>query len=385
MIAEQGAPTALVFGPQPPEVLEALRADAIVVCFKSRSVAAGEARTMAASGLAMLARLSPRQIFFKYCSTFDSTPAGNIGPAIEELLARTGAPFTVAVPALPVNGRTQYLGHLFVNGIPLHESSLARHPLNPMSDSNLLRWLGLQTSLSIGLVPLTIVRQGPQAIRRALHSQPGARVFFLDATEDGDLEAIAAAVHDLPFLTGGSGLGAALPRYWPPAEPFPEAGQRPLAPRALILSGSCSDATLSQLEELRATGQTIVPLSLAGFDKEAVMLSLDATGVAAIASSSTEHTPDAAAFFERNFGEIAQHGVDRWGVERIIVAGGETSGAVVSALKIPAARLVSQIAPGVPALLGLGSKPLGLALKSGNFGGPDFFEAAQEHLARIRV
>jgi 3-dehydrotetronate 4-kinase len=385
MIANEGVSTALVFGPRDAALLRGLDAQALVACFKSRSVPATEARAIARAAYAMLHPLQPRQHFFKYCSTFDSTPAGNIGPVLEELLGLTRAPFTVAVPALPVNGRTQYLGHLFVNNAPLHESSLARHPINPMTDANLLRWLALQTHLPLGLVNLNTVRQGPQAIRAAFADAPQTKVFFLDATEDSDLAAIAAATHDLPFLSGGSGIGAALPRHWPKSPPALRRTTRPLGPRTLILSGSCSDATLAQLERLRTQGIRIHPLATAGCDESSLQEDLSRNNLAVLASSSAQLTPGASQQFEVAFGRVAQKAVASWHVERLIVAGGETSGAVVSALDIPAAKLVSTIAPGVPALLTHGAKPLGLALKSGNFGGIDFFAVAQEHLNAIRI
>ncbi len=385
MIANEGVPTALVFGLRDASLLQDLNAQAIVACFKSRSVPAEEARAIARAAHAMLQPLKPIQSFFKYCSTFDSTPAGNIGPVLEELLELAQAPFTIAVPVLPVNGRTQYLGHLFVNGAPLHESSLARHPINPMTDSNLLRWLALQTKLPLGLIDLHTVRQGPQAIRAAFAATPQTKVFFLDATEDSDLAAIAAATHDLPFLSGGSGIGAALPKHWPRVAPAPPAQSKPLGSRTLILSGSCSDATLAQLEQLRAQGVGIHSLTVDGYDKAALLADLTKNDLAVLASSSATPATGASHEFEEAFGAIALQAVQHWQVERLIVAGGETSGAVVSALDIPAATLVSTIAPGVPALLSLGSKPLGLALKSGNFGGLDFFTEAREHLEAIRI
>jgi uncharacterized protein YgbK (DUF1537 family) len=382
MIAGQGVSTVLVFGPRPAAFIASLHADALVACYKSRSVAPEAARAAARRAHAAI---PARQWFFKYCSTFDSTPRGNIGPVLEEFLALTQSPFTIAVPALPINGRTQYHGHLFVNGVPLHESSLARHPLNPMSDANLPRWLARQTNLPIGLVPLLQVRQGPDAIRAAFSASPNTRVFFLDAIDDTDLVHIAAATHDLPLLSGGSGLGAMLPRHWPLSPPQAPATTRGLAPRALILSGSCSDATLGQLEALRLAGHPIHALSPSGYDESALQSDLAARHVAVLSSSSASPTPEAAEILEHLFGAVARRAVHDWQVERLIVAGGETSGAVVSALDIPAARLLSTIAPGVPALLALGERPLGLALKSGNFGGPDFFAAAQHHLAEIRL
>lgn len=385
MIASQGVSTALVFGLRDASLLESLNAQAIVACFKSRSIPAPEARAIARAAHDMLAALHPRQFFFKYCSTFDSTPAGNIGPVLEELLALTQAPYTIAVPALPVNGRTQCLGHLFVNGVLLQESSLARHPINPMTDSNLPRWLARQTRLPIGLVELPTVRRGPAAIRQALAENSNAVIHFIDAIEDADLDAIAAATHDLPLLSGGSGIGAALAKHWPQAPDNTLPSNTPLGQRTLILCGSCSDATLAQLRHLNDTGVPIHRLTLASYDEAAIQASLEESKLTVLASSSAQPTPEAASYFEHTFSAIAQRAVQDWGVERLIVAGGETSGAVVTALDIPAATIVSTIAPGVPALLTQGPKKLGLALKSGNFGGLDFFTQAQAHLDNIRL
>lgn len=385
MIASQGVSTALVFGLRDSSLLASLQAQAIVACFKSRSVPAPAARAIARAAHAMLATLHPRQFFFKYCSTFDSTPAGNIGPVLEELLSLIPTPATIAVPALPINGRTQYLGHLFVNGIPLHESSLARHPLNPMTDPNLLRWLGHQTSLPLGLVDLSTVRRGPAAIRAQIDASPTSRIFLIDATEDADLASIAAATHHLPLLSGGSGLGAALPAHWPTMPSAPAPTGRPLSPRTLILSGSCSDATLAQLDHLRSTGTPIHTLTPAGFDEAALRARLEQHHLAVLSSSSARPTPGFAHHYENTLSQLALRAVQQWGVQRLIVAGGETSGAVVSALDIPAAKITSSIAPGVPALLTQGPRPLGLALKSGNFGGLDFFTQAQLHLDAIQI
>lgn len=385
MIASQGVATALVFGLRDAGLLASLNAQAIVACFKSRSVPAPEARAIARAAHAMLATLHPRQFFFKYCSTFDSTPAGNIGPVLEELLALTQAPYTIAVPALPVNGRTQCLGHLFVNGVLLQESSLARHPINPMTDSNLPRWLARQTRLPIGLIELPIVRRGPAAIRQVLEQNTNAVIHFIDAIEDTDLDAIAAATHDLPLLSGGSGIGAALAKHWPQAIGNTVSSNKPLGPRTLILSGSCSDATLAQLRHLSDNGVPIHRLTRTTCDEVALQADLQHNNLAVLASSSAQTTPDAASYFEHYFGKLAQRAVQLWGVERLIVAGGETSGAVVSALDIPAAKITSIISPGVPALLTHGSKKLGLALKSGNFGSLEFFTEAQAHLDKIRL
>jgi uncharacterized protein YgbK (DUF1537 family) len=381
MIASQGAPTALVFGSQEPAAIRDLNAQAVIACYKSRSVPAIEARRMASQCFQMLSPLGPEQWFFKYCSTFDSTPAGNIGPVTEEFLALTKAPFTVAIPALPVNGRTQFMGHLFVNGTPLHESSMARHPLNPMTDANLLRWLSQQTDLPLGLVDLNTVRQGPQAIRLAIAKDAKSKIFFLDATNEDDLANLAAALFDFPLLTGGSGIGAFLPKRWPSMHEEKSSVGSTLSGRTMILSGSCSSATLGQLEHLASQGYPVRSLQ----ELDQVENDLAATRLTVISSSTAKPAEGQQHAIEAAFGSLAARALREWKVDKFIVAGGETSGAVVSALQVPAARIVSVIAPGVPALFAHQPRPLGLALKSGNFGGKDFFPAALEHLQQMEI
>jgi 3-dehydrotetronate 4-kinase len=386
MIASAGAGASIVFGICDPALLQSLDTSAVVLCLKSRGVPASEARRLSSQAFHLLKDLRPRQLQFKYCSTFDSTPAGNIGPVIEELLGLTQATFTIAIPALPVNGRTQYLGHLFVNGVPLDESPLRHHPLNPMDDANLPRFFARQSALPTKVVSLDVIRKGSDAIRAALTGLPRGTVAFLDCTEDADLAAIAAATHDLPFITGGSGLASHLPQHWPASQATATNEPKLKNRRCLILSGSCSQATLDQLQALRESGIHVHPI---GTEPRTLQEDLDRSGIAVLSSSAPagqrDDSPDASHRLEREFGQIAREAVWEWDVNQVIVAGGETSGAVVEALGVPAARLVSNIAPGVPALLAQHPRPLGLTLKSGNFGGPDFFLRAKQHLDQLTV
>ncbi|MDZ4798190.1 MAG: 3-oxo-tetronate kinase [Bryobacteraceae bacterium] len=394
MLHAGGVPTVQMFGVPDGAIDHSTvsRGGAIVVALKTRSVEPAAAVDASLQALRHLLPLRPRQIQFKYCSTFDSTPRGNIGPVTEALLRALGADCAVAVPALPVNGRTQYMGHLFVQDRLLSESPLRDHPLNPMSDSNLVRWLGLQTSLPVGLIPLPAVMQGPEAIRVELQRQrdKGARIVLIDAVSDADLDAIAAVVCDLPLITGGSGLAQPLARIWNREDVGPPVRRAMPSPDpalgTLILAGSCSAATLQQLGRWQATGGRILRVSepdqiAAAFAE--VRREIGRTGVAAVASSALPAERSggcgAAAAFEAAFGDLAAAVTDAGLASHLIVAGGETSGAVVDRLGVKAARVAGIVAPGVPSLVSLDARRLCLVLKSGNFGGPDFFADAIRH------
>jgi len=385
MLCERGVRTLLLFGV--PESVAGWkgRYEAVVVCLKTRSVPAGQAREMAVAAYEAVQPLWPRQTLFKYCSTFDSTPLGNIGAVTEALLAATGGNFTVHLPALPVNGRTQYLGHLFVNGVLLDESPLRDHPLNPMTDANLVRWLGLQTDRKIGLLPLRDVRGALREKAGDLQAA-GVEMALVDAVENLDLELAAEAFADLPLLCGGSGWGVALPGVWrrrgwlSGAEE--ETGVADVSVPTAILAGSCSAMTLRQLRVFPAPQHTV---DVAGLlrDREAELERLLAMeGRPLVIRSSAEKAAQqegAAEEIEWLFGELARRLVAEKGVRRLIVAGGETSGAVVSALGVKAAEVVRVIDPGVPALRTMEGPVLRLVLKSGNFGAENFFSKAIEN------
>jgi uncharacterized protein YgbK (DUF1537 family) len=377
MLFAGGVRTVQVFGLQSPAFFEGLkgRYQAVVLCLKSRAIPAAEACRMSLEAYERLRVLEPAQVQFKYCSTFDSTREGNIGPVTEALLDRMGVDFTIAVPALPVNGRTQYMGHLFVGGRPLAETHMRHHPLNPMTDSNLVRHLQAQMRRKAGLIPLDDVRDGADAIRcrMALLREDGVAVALVDCVSEADLEAIARAAADLPLITGGSGLAMKLAARWGVADA--SASEPASSGSVLVLAGSCSAATLEQLEVARAAGIPMFQLN---------KLQLVPAGTAIIYSSApeSERDPAAAAAIEQAFGEIARRMVCERGVRRLVVAGGETAGAVVNALEIPAVEITAILDPGVPALRSLGEPPLELVLKSGNFGSRDFFAKAIRHLAR---
>jgi uncharacterized protein YgbK (DUF1537 family) len=371
--------------------------EAGVVALKTRSIAPSAAVAESLAALDWLKRQGCRQYLFKYCSTFDSTPEGNIGPVAEALLDALRAPVAVVCPVFPATGRTLFMGHLFVKDRLLSESGMEKHPLNPMTDPDIRRWLRLQTRREVGLVPYATVRQGAAAIRAALRGEAaaGRRLVVVDAVADEDLLAIGAAVAGDQLVTGGSGIALGLP------ENFRKAGllgnQAATFETAegpgVVLSGSCSIASRGQVAAYLPghPGLAVDPEALMQGDMtadKAVAFARQALDRAPIIYSTAEPAAVAAAqerfgrdkvagAIEAFFGEVATRLVDA-GVRRLAVGGGETSGAVVTALGVESLRIGPEIDPGVPALIADGRRPVHLALKSGNFGAPDFYEKALE-------
>ena len=376
--------------------------DAVVVALKSRTTPAAEAVERSLAALSWLKRGGARQFYFKYCSTFDSTDEGNIGPVADALLDALGARFTIACPAFPVNGRTIYRGHLFVGDVLLSDSPMRDHPLTPMRDANLVRVLGRQTRRRVGLVPQDVVRLGAGAIRDrfARLQADGVAHAVVDAIADDDLMAIGAACGDLELVTAGSGIALGLPQNFRAAGLLPERGDAAALPdvpgRAAVLAGSCSAATQAQVAAMARTHTAVALDPLAG-DAEAMAARALAAAEADLAAGrpflvySTAGPADvaavqralgreqAAARIEDAFARLAR-GLAERGVRRFVVAGGETSGAVVQALGVTALAIGPQIDPGVPWTTSLGAPRLALALKSGNFGATDFFLKALEML-----
>ena len=410
MLSEHGARAVQVFGLQEPGFIQELRGQyqAAVICLKSRSNPATEARQQSIEALGLLELLEPRQIHFKYCSTFDSTPEGNIGPVIDALMSRMGIDFTVAVPALPVNERTQYLGHLFVGRQLLSESHMRHHPVTPMTDSNLVRLLRAQTGRRVGLIPLQAVQGGGGRLTAEIERarQSGVEIALVDAVSDADVAAIAEACADLRLITGSSALPMCLPAVWrkrgwlgapPGPRPADKAGGRTTP--VLVLAGSCAASTLRQVEELRACGCRCEAMDVARLVQGEAGAELDrlydqlrtevtTAGVAAVVASADQQAREqtrhilsaeqAAALpraIEAAFGELARRFAAE-GVERLVIAGGETAGAVIDALGIRAVEVTAVLDPGVPAVRAIGGPGLRLALKSGNFGSADFFPRA---------
>jgi 3-dehydrotetronate 4-kinase len=383
------------------------RVDGWVIALKSRSAPVGEAVGDALRALAWLRERGCRQLLFKYCSTFDSTPAGNIGPVADALLDALDAPLATVCPAFPEGGRTVYQGYLFADGLPLHETGMAEHPLTPMTDASLLRLLAPQTRRRIGLVPYRQVASGVAAVTEALAALQASGVGYavVDALDDAHLETLAAAAAAHPLITGGSGVGLGIAERLRRQGLLQASGadrlDLPAPGRGVVLSGSCSRRTLSQVAWLRARAPVyaIDPLALAeGRDQvgEALRWVDDEQGqrpagapLLIVASAAPERVRAiqavlgagrASRLVEETFAAISRGLVER-GVRRLVVAGGETSGAVVRALGIRALRIGPQIDPGVPWTATLGADPLALALKSGNFGADDFFLRAFEVLA----
>ncbi len=359
-----------------------------VVALKSRSIPAAEAVALSLAALDWLRAQGCVQFYFKYCSTFDSTPEGNIGPVIDALVDALGAEAPVLVcPAFPAAGRTVFQGHLFVGDRLLSESGMENHPLTPMTDPDLRRWLGLQTARKIGHLPLGALRADARAALLA-EAAAGRQVVVADAVEDDDLIRLAEAARGFELLTGGSGLALGLPKLHG-ATGGAQAWRGEAGP-ALALSGSCSQATRAQVARHSADGGAALKLDvakvIAGEADVAAALDWAAaqTGLPLIYSSDDPEAvaraqaeagrERASAALEGFFGDLAAGAVAR-GYARLISAGGETSGAVVQALDATALEIGPEIAAGVPALRVAG-RPLVLALKSGNFGQPDFFARA---------
>jgi uncharacterized protein YgbK (DUF1537 family) len=386
----------------PPESLALPDVDAVVVALKSRSIPAAEAVRQSLEADRWLRARGAGHVLFKICSTFDSTDAGNIGPVSDALRAAAGGGITLVNPGFPGTGRRVFQGHLFVQDQLLHESPLKDHPLNPMHDANLVRVLARQSQAPVGLVPLQVVEQGADAVRAAIAKlAEGAAI--VDAVNDQHFEILGQVALDRPVSTGASGLGIGLARALRRSDIGAEhpAPSRPGAPGGLaaILAGSCSKATLEQIgvaERMMPVLRLDVEKLLAGSDEARAALGWARArlgdGPVLIASSSTPAEVQAlqkrhggASVGERieaSLAEIAA-GLVEAGVGRLVVAGGETSGAVVNRLGLQGFLIGAEIAPGVPALrvIGRAHTGLGIALKSGNFGGPDFFARALDSLS----
>ncbi len=398
MLVRSGMRTVQTIG-VPRDTVATANADAIVIAQKTRTLPAGEAVALSLEALRWLRSAGARQFYFKYCSTFDSTDAGNIGPVTDALLDALGAPFTIACPAFPANRRTIYLGHLFVGDVLLSESSMRDHPLTPMRDADLVRTLSRQTRRKVGLVPWTVVRNGRKAIRAHFDelTAGGVTHAVVDAIDDADLMEIGAACAALPLVTAGSGIALGLPQNFRAAGSLPERTDAALLPEvtgpAAILSGSCSAATRAQVARWAESRPAVALDPLAGGDAAALaakaLAAVDAelsAGIPFLVYSTADSATvaavqqrlgrdQAAALVESAFALLAQRLVER-GVRRLVVAGGETAGAVVQALCIEALAIGREIDPGVPWTGALGPQPMLLALKSGNFGGVDFFSRA---------
>lgn len=364
--------------------------DAGIVALKTRSIPPEDAVRQSLEALEWLRSQGCRQFLFKYCSTFDSTPQGNIGPVIDALIdaLQTTDPVIVC-PAFPATGRTVYQGHLFVWDKLLSESGLENHPITPMTDPDIRRWLQRQTQRPVGHVAVDAIRSGTARDNLRTASDEGRQIVICDAIDDADLIALAAAAEGFALITGGSGIALGLPRLYGRQQPETGVWQGE-GGRAIALSGSCSQATRGQIAKHAGTGapqlkveagdlidgrQTAEAALAWALEQEDLPLIYSSDDPDAVKSAQTEFGADRAAeTIERFFGKVAEAAVDA-GFTRLISAGGETSGAVVGALGVDAMEIGPMIDPGVPALRVEG-RNLVLALKSGNFGAPDFFHKA---------
>ncbi len=385
----------------PSDDLRLPEVDAVVVSLKSRSIEASQAVAKSRAAEKWMRGLGASHVLFKICSTFDSTDAGNIGPVMDALRADSGDAIVLVTPAFPETGRTVYQGNLFVGSVPLNESPLKDHPLNPMHDSNLVRVLARQSKTRVGLVDLAVITRGPDVVRAYLAdlSAKGFGAAIADAVFERDLETIGTVALDHRVSVGASGIGLGLARALvasgrAKANAATDISGKPVGGPAACLAGSCSQATLQQIAKAE---QAMPVLHL---DPERVVAGGDETqraldwarerlskGPILIASSSTpdqvsalqaRHGRDAAGHaIEQAMADIAE-GLVQSGVHRLVVAGGETSGAVVDRLGIPGFLVGPEIAAGVPVLRAVGARDgdMLLALKSGNFGGPEFFSDA---------
>ncbi|MEW9583414.1 3-oxo-tetronate kinase [Paraburkholderia sp. DGU8] len=387
---------------------EAVEADALVVALKSRTIPAADAVAQSLAALDWLRAQGCRQFFFKYCSTFDSTDAGNIGQvsdALLDALAADGNPsaFTIACPAFPENGRTIFRGHLFVGDVLLNESGMENHPLTPMRDANLVRVLQRQTPSKVGLVRYDVVAKGVPGVRAAFDALrgEGVRMAIADAVSDADLHVLGEACADLALITGGSGIALGLPANFRRAGLLAQRADAARLPRveglSVVLAGSASKATNAQVAAWRANrpafridplaaarGEAVVEQALAFAQThleraEPVLIYATATPDEVKSVQRELGVNEAGHLVEATLASIAR-GLRERGVRKFVVAGGETSGAVVQALDVRTLRIGAQIDPGVPATATTGAEPLALALKSGNFGTTDFFDKALRHL-----
>lgn len=374
--------------------------DAVVVALKTRSIPAADAVAQSLDALKALQAAGCVRFFFKYCSTFDSTDAGNIGPVGDALLDALKAKQAIYCPAFPVNGRTIFFGHLFVGDVLLSDSHMKHHPLTPMTDASLVRVLARQTPHKVGLVALRQVQSGSAVLREALDklAAEGVRHVVVDAVADTDLGIIGEAIGDDTLVTGGSGVALGLPAAYRRRGLMAHRSGADTLPKiegaAAVLAGSCSAATLGQIKAFKGPhfaldtdaicrGEDVAGKALewatGKLGKDPILLSASDAPDAVKALQAKYGIEKSSQAIEKTMATLAR-GLVEAGVGRLVVAGGETSGAVVSALDVTALRIGPEIDPGVPWTASVGARPILLALKSGNFGAPDFFTKAFDRL-----
>ncbi len=407
-LARGGLRVAQRFGVPSSQTIDAddAPADAVVVALKSRTAPAAEAVAQSLAACAWLRARGARQIYFKVCSTFDSTARGNIGPVTEALMQALGAECVPVTPAFPATGRSVYRGHLFVGDALLSDSPMRDHPLTPMRDADLVRVLQAQCARErVGRVTVDTVWQGAAAIAGRLQalSAAGQRIAIVDALRDDDLHALAQAARDLPLVVAASGLAIG----WPAAHGrSPQAGAADGFPApagaAAVVAGSCSAATRAQVADFIARGGAAYgldidsrpaadPVALANAALGWADAHLGPAPLLVYSTAEPEQvralqerlgTEAAGALIEQALARVAQGLVAR-GVRQLVVAGGETAGAVAQALALRSMRIGPQIDPGVP-WCHVPDLGLHLCLKSGNFGATDVFTRAFMSLGAVR-
>lgn len=369
--------------------------DAHVVALKSRTIAPGNAVAVTLEACRFLTGTQGADaIYFKYCSTFDSTDKGNIGPVLDALMSELKVDRTIAAPAFPENGRRVFLGHLFVNGRLLSESSLATHPLTPMTDPDLVRVLGRQRRAPVDLISVDDIGSGAPGIAAKFAAAAPGTVFICDATNNDEMERLAANLPAMRLASGGSAMGAAFAGTAANSSEL-EWSKVQTPPHALLLSGSASQQTQRQVQRATESGRPVIKVSPREMDEplalaESILERLDASGQAPLVYSTA--TPEEVGEMQKHYGrEAAGERVERFfgclarqaltrGFDTFVVAGGETSGAVAQALGAKSMLVGPEIAPGVP---WMESNGIRLALKSGNFGGDDFFADALQRLEMV--
>jgi uncharacterized protein YgbK (DUF1537 family) len=420
MLAERGLRTLLVI-----DLPEQSRFDewgagqhAVVMAEGTRNLRPEEARTRTRSALRLLKSRVPRAFQIKYCSTFDSTPEGNIGPTIDAALEELDEEFTVALPALPVNGRTTYKGYHFVHDRLLSDSTMREHPLTPMTEANLVRHLGRQTTRRVGLAPYESVEAGAEELKRRFERlrAEGVSVAIVDCLSDAHVQTVCRAAADLRLVTGGSAFGQGLPAVWRERGWVEDSDVRTAALSTvelegrgrLVVAGSCSVATRAQNRWFESNGAPafrVEPRGLLGeeFARPSLVAKvrghlaagrdclLYTTGepaeVARVQDWAAGQGLDVPALGERlayALADLASEIIEGQRVGGLVFAGGETSGALCRRLDLGALRVGRNIEPGVPLCYSLGAHRLPVVLKSGNFGGEDFYARALDAVARPR-
>jgi len=372
--------------------------EAAVIALKTRTVPIEEAIKESLKALNWLKESGCKQFIFKYCSTFDSTKDGNIGPVTDAIMEELGADFTIACPSFPDAGRTVYYGHMFVNGKPLNESGMEDHPLTPMTDHNLVRWLNYQTKKEVGLIDFETISQGSDKIKQKIISlkKDDIKYAIVDTTNNKEFDAICEGIKDLLFLTGGSGIALGLPKIYKNKGLLSENNfDLPQNnSNSVILSGSCSRATLEQINIYKVNNPSFyispdeVMNNIKLVEEVYIWIKENESLSPLIYSSSDSNNVSAK---QKQFGqeilankiegffEKISHKLVNDSFGKFISAGGETSGAIIKGLGVEELKIGKEISPGVPALWSPnsnGNKPISVTLKSGNFGQSDFFSRA---------